>query len=76
MVCLYNSNNVHIDIPRHLSGHLLGISLSFHLLQVIACTHQKLKLRGVPQVLKINNQLIAHWCCETNNEKISIKVSR
>ena len=40
MVCLCNSNNVHIDIPRHLSGHLLGVPLSFYLLQVIACTHQ------------------------------------
>ena len=53
-----NSNNVQINPPRHLSGHLSRISVTFGMLQGIAYTSQKLPLSGALQTLKTNSKLI------------------
>ena len=53
-----NSNNVQINPPGHLSGHLSRISVTFGMLQGIAYTSQKLPLSGALQTLKTNSKLI------------------
>ena len=53
-----NSNNVLINIPRHLSGHLSGVSVSSRMLQMITCTYQKYQSGGILQILKISQSII------------------
>ena len=42
---IYSSNNIHINVPGHLSGHLSGVWVSFYIQQMIAYTRQKQPLR-------------------------------